>query len=75
MLRGTSRSWVQVTLCPADRHRVTEMRRSTDFQIQAALCLASDGMLASLSFCEVNCHPTGQWQEGGGPGKDFYSFD
>lgn len=52
------------------------MRRSTDFQIQAALCLASDGTLASLHFCEVNRHSTGQWQEGRGPvGGEFYKFD
>lgn len=38
------------------------MRRSTDFQIQAALCLASDGTLASVRFCEVNRQSTGELQ-------------
>lgn len=60
MLKCTSRSWVQVTLCMADRHRVTEMMRSTDFQIQEALCLASVGQIWSLCFYKDN-HRTGQW--------------
>ena len=36
------------------------MRRSTDFQIQRVLCLASGGMFWSLCFYEDN-HWTGQW--------------
>lgn len=36
------------------------MRRSTDFQIQEALCLASVGIFWSLCFYEDN-HWTGQW--------------
>lgn len=60
MLKCTSRSWVQVTLCAADRHRVTEMMRSTDFQIQEALCLASVGQIWSMCFYKDN-HRTGQW--------------
>lgn len=60
MLKCTSGSLVQVTLCAADRHRVMEMRRSTDFQIQEALCLASVDIFWSLCCYEDN-HWTGQW--------------
>lgn len=50
MGRCTSRSWVHVILCAADRHRVTEMSCSTDFQIHESLCLASADIVWSLCF-------------------------
>lgn len=55
----TSKSRVQVTLCAAGRLSVMEMRRSTDFQIQEVLRLASAAVFWSLCFYEDN-HSTGQ---------------
>lgn len=62
-VRGcTSKSRVQVTLCAAGRLSVMEMRRSTDFQIQEVLRLASAAVFWSLCFYEDN-HLTGQWPD------------